>query len=363
VKVALAISETPSFVAPDVPGPMSNSQLGVLWLDWVAELGGCHEYDLVLLAPANTLLPESIGAWRSLTRLMDRNQVSAWPQGPNLSIQQIFWWQLLNKVEEPVFWVEADAIPLKPNWIQAWEAEYLAAKKPFMGGLVTFYAGKQTPAHMTGNAIYPPYAGKFANKLLEAKHTAFDVWAASQILPQLHETSLIQHLWRHGPIETMAQYHEVVDPKANLFHSDKYGALIKLLRSQRTGQVAEPDPGQVIRQVFGTDPPPEILLTTLIDPRHHGASDVNTPEGLASITKTAEPDPPPPEEPPEPIMPKAFAVERLFQRIRELVVTEEDRKKMLEFLRDEGFFTVKAPDMRGKTKRSKKRRVIAGHAK
>lgn len=343
MKVALGFSDTPSFVAPNVPGPLTNTQLAMLWLDWVAELGGCHSYDLVLLAPPNATLPESVQAWRSVIRLQDRNQVSAWPQGPNLSFQQILWWQLLNKIEEPIFWVEADAIPLRTNWVQEWEAEYLRGKKPFMGGLVA--QANQTPAHMTGNAIYPPYAGKFASKLLEAKNTAFDVWASPEILPQLHPTNLIQHLWRHPPIERLSQYRGIVDEHANLFHSDKFGAIIKLLRSQRPHQAEEP--GEIIRQIFGTEASP---------------GEVNTPEGLASITKTPEPEPePPPEaEEEEPVMPKAFAMERLFQRIRDLVITEEDRKRLLEFLRDEHFFTIRTPDRRGKVK---KKPVLAGHAK
>jgi hypothetical protein len=364
VKIAISFSDTPSFVAPKVAGPFNNTQLAYLWFDWVAELGGAHEYDLVVLAPEQATLPKSLQAWRSVTRLYDRHQISAWPQGPNLVIQQLIWWQLLNKIEEPIFWVEADAIPLSANWIKAWEAEYLRGKKPFMGGLVTNPPGHPgTPPHMTGVGIYPPYAGKYADKLLQAMHTAFDVWAAPQILPQLHETHLIQHLWRHGPIETMADYEKVIDPRANLFHSDKYGALIRLLRSQRTGKVEEPDAGQLIRAAFGTEPPPPPAAPLFLDPDHHAAinGEFNTPEGLANITKTPEPEPPPEAEE-EPIMPKGFALERLFQRIRDLVITEEDRIKLLEFLRDEHFFQIKAPDHRGGRKK-KNKPLLAGNAK
>lgn len=345
MKVALAFSDTPSYIAPNIPGPFSNTQLAILWLDWVAELGGCQQYELVLLAPEKALLPVSATAWRRVIRLHDRNQVSHWPLGPNLSIQQVMWWQLLNKIEEPIFWVESDAIPLAPNWIQTWEAEYLNGKKPFMGGLVERQIdGRPTPRHMTGVAIYPPYTAKYSPRLMEARHTAFDVWAADQILSQFHETNLIQHLWRHGPITTMEEYNSVIDPRANLFHSDKYGALIKLLRDQRTGN---PLAGDIIGKAFGTLPDRDQIRSETVQIQLAPA-----PESAALLN--------PPEQGEEPIMPKAFAIEHLFQRIRDLIITEEDRKRLLEFLRDEKFFQIRTLETRG---RKKKKPSLAGHAK
>jgi hypothetical protein len=275
------------------PGPFNQLQLAALWLDWVAQLGGVENHELVLLVPESVVLPESIKAWKKVLRLTDRHKISSWPQGPNASFQQIIWWMALRKITEPVFWMEADAIPLKPHWIDAWEEEYRTCGKPFMGGFMPDTPGL-CPAHMTGIAIYPPNSAQLAPKLLQARDSAWDVWAAPDTIPKMHATKLLQHAWQHGPITTVEEYKKEIDPAANIFHTDKFGALIKLMRSQREGQVEEPEASKVIRKVFGTE---------------------EVPGSVA-------------------ILPGAHTVESVLQLIRDVIKTEKDRIKLMEFLRD-----------------------------
>lgn len=302
MKVALAFSHTPSFIEhKDMQkhGPYDNVQLGFLWLDWVAELGGVEKHELVLLVPQELVLPESVRAWKKLTRLNDRNKVAGWPAGPNISIQQIFWWMTLRKIGEPVFWMESDAIPLKPYWIDTWVEEYARGKKPFMGGFVPDIPDL-CPKHMTGIAIYPANAVELAPRLLQAKHSAWDIWAAPEILPKMHATKLLQHAWQHGPITTMEEYKKEIDPEANIFHTDKYGALIGLFRSQRSGTVEEPEASRVIKKVFGVQDSPERPATNEF-------------------------------------LPAATAEEDVHRMILDVIKTEPQRTRLVEFLRDHNY--------------------------
>jgi hypothetical protein len=63
---------------------------------------------------------------------------------------------------------------------------------------------------------------------------AFDIAAANDILPRHHETKLIQHVFR-GPAFDNAASLERIDPRACLWHSDKDGGLIRLLRGRILG--------------------------------------------------------------------------------------------------------------------------------
>jgi len=329
VKVAIAFSDVPSYINKDKgmpghiePGPLNQAQLAWLWFDWVAELGGVENHELVVLVPEGQELPESVKAWKKVYRITDRHKISTWPEGPNASFQQVIWWMTLRKIGEPVFWIEPDAIPLKPYWIDAWVEEYRSCNKPFMGALQAEIKN-YCPAHMTGNAIYPAQAATLAPKLLQAKHSAWDVWSAPEVLPQMHATKLLQHAWQHGPITTMAEYQKEIDPAANIFHTDKFGALVKLMRDQRNGTVMEPDAGQIIRRVFNTEELKPGPITPL--PETQNVS----------------------------VLPAAHTVESVLQLIKDVIKSEKDRIKLMEFLRDGQYLLVEFG--RGRQSREPKR--------
>ena len=84
------------------------------------------------------------------------------------------------------------------------------------------------PRHMTGNAVYPDKAYALAPKILEARMTPWDVYAADQILPQAYFTAQIQHEYRHGEIADRRELATILRPETTLFHSDKYGAIARI---------------------------------------------------------------------------------------------------------------------------------------
>jgi hypothetical protein len=249
MQVVLAFSECPCFIAQDTPGPYNQRELANLWLDWVAELSGdsVRKYNLVLLCPSNAELPDSVKAWGTMTRFAENNSIASWPIGPNRVFQQVMWFYYHKKMRGAFLWIEADCMPVTPDWLDLLADDYRRGGKPFMGAIVEPDPPKnKAPRHMTGNAVYPENAYLAAPRIMEAYNTAWDVHAAGQILRQCHQTKLIQHDWRCPEIVDAADLRRRLLPKTALFHSDKFGAIPRILRaSARYDRATPPQPGRV----------------------------------------------------------------------------------------------------------------------
>jgi hypothetical protein len=235
-QVVLAFGDVPSFVGADVEGPYNNAELADIWIRWVAELASdsIARYDLTLVAPANWTMPEEAKAWRNVKRFPENNRIRKWPQGPNATFKQVMWFYYHGKLSGPMFWVEADCIPVKKDWLELIAEEYKRGDKPFMGAIVEAKIDPQTkqriPRHMTGKAVYPEKAYLLAPRVMEAITMAWDVLSAEQVLPKCHPTDLIQHEWRHPEIRSYSELRSILKPNTALFHSDKYGAIAQILR-------------------------------------------------------------------------------------------------------------------------------------
>jgi hypothetical protein len=244
--VVSAFSYAPTFLGDNTPGPLSNADLEMLWLDWCADLGGLEGHKLLLVGPHGFELPASVRAWGSYEYLVDRRNVTGWPQGPNSMFEQVGWHLALHKHTGPWLWCEPDCIPLRTGWAAELEHEYkanaLPAKKPFMGVIVK--GGNAYPDHMNGNGVYPANFHALAPRLIDPRTSriAFDIRAAAQTVPKTYHTQLICNHYRCGPIQTIAQFRSIVPEGACLFHSDKYGRVIGLLKAQRNGTLKEADP-------------------------------------------------------------------------------------------------------------------------
>jgi len=245
--VALAYNDSPSYVAQHVPGPYTNAQLAAEWLKWVAELGGTKDFDLVLMRPPNSQIPDAVDAWRSVRHFTERNHIKAWPLGPNTVWSQMVWilydiGKKDPKLKVPFLWIEPDCIPLKAGWLSTIATEYevgLAQKesKPFMGTIVPADPKQRCPTHMTGNAVYP-YDLMVKAPLLNPPrwspgHPAWDVFSAEQVVPRCHSMNhLLFHWWRHPAPATLEELENRVKPSTVLYHADKELKLIPLLREK-----------------------------------------------------------------------------------------------------------------------------------
>lgn len=265
--VVTSFGNYPSNIALDTPGPHTSEELGQMWLRHVASFsksGMLSKYRLILMLPRDVTIPEHmngyLNVWGDKRRFDENSRVKAWPLGPNLVFQQVLWLYHHKKMEGPFLWCEPDCIPVRPTWLDDLWEEYHNAGKPFMGGLVdlTNDNGQRIPKHMTGNGIYPDKPYMLAPSMLEARLTPWDVFSAPQIMQHAHFTSQIQHEYRHQEILSADQMQRTVKPATSLFHTDKFGALVRLLAAgtrplnQPNDPVSEPDKrARTIAEAFG----------------------------------------------------------------------------------------------------------------
>lgn len=213
---------------------------------WICELGGCQRHKALIVS--GFLNAENVD--EGLIRQAARNFSSVelirmwyepnepWPVPCNAMFQRAarhiydgnlgsFWWH------------ETDCIPLKSGWLDALEAEYMAAGKPFMGSIVA------APfRHLTGNAIYPGNIQDYSNRILLAHDLAWDVIDCAIVLPLTHHTDLYFHWWSHQVGRADAYSPEgtefdtlkkvsLIPPQAVVVHRDKTGSVIDRLRERR----------------------------------------------------------------------------------------------------------------------------------
>jgi hypothetical protein len=239
--VASAFSHTATLDNQGKPGPLTNAQLAMLWLDWCARLGGLEDTELVLLGPQSFKLPESAQAWKKVTYIRDRSDIRGWPYGPNSAFTQLCWHFFYRKADrEAWLFCEPDCVPLKETWLAEIKSDYASGGKPFMGANIP--AGAGYPEHMTGNAIYPADAIQLAPSLVSEKrmNVAWDIRSAFEVVPQMYGTKLICQRFRRPRFTSMAELRSEVPHEAVLFHSDKYGAIATLLAGEPTAPPGPP---------------------------------------------------------------------------------------------------------------------------
>lgn len=156
-----------------------------------------------------------------------------WPQGPNAMFDSgaRYVQECFNHEEFSGFlWLEPDAIPITPDWIQRLEAEYNGCDKPFMGNKVPNET-IPTKAHMNGVGIYPCFLARFAPTCFNQVTVPWDIACSMQVVPQMHDTKLIQHCWRPETFKGK-KLAEVLKPSAVLFHQCKDLSLTIRLRTR-----------------------------------------------------------------------------------------------------------------------------------
>jgi FkbM family methyltransferase len=203
---------------------------------WFNDLGGCKGHEVVCCYDPRCSkdIVEAIGlemlkAFTKVWRLPAESEVDGWPQGANYLFRFSASW-LENKQDCPYFlWLEPDAIPVSPGWMDTLEAEYKRGGKPFMGERVDLGEKRpDVPIHMTGIGIYQNPIYMLAGEAYRAHDVAWDIASKDQILPHCHFTKMIQHYWQHGTFTSL----DGIRPETVVFHSSKDGSLIDLLRQK-----------------------------------------------------------------------------------------------------------------------------------
>lgn len=249
-----------------------DREQAVRWSEWVNELGPYPTHDLLIVRDHRAEpIPHFGDSFRAVNEIVIRDDAyDSWPSSPNLMFRRAGK-HIEYGTKEPWLWLEVDSCPLKTGWLDAIEAEYREAGKPFLGDFVHLNE-PGFRSHMSGVAVYPGILSHFAGTAYHAHETAWDVVAASQIIPQMHQSKLILHKWKHPTFENWQQVEErifAVKPEAVLFHASKDGSLIRLLRERKDNlsgrAITAPDKGALeVTQpaMCGSSVPPAQNITT-----------------------------------------------------------------------------------------------------
>ncbi len=203
---------------------------------WINELGGCKEHELLAAFDPRCdpgkveMIRQELGkSFLKLHKCPALDEIDGWPEGANYFFRIITTW-LQDKQQWPYFfWMEPDAIPLTPGWLDKLEAEYKRAGKPFMGDRVQV---EDIPLHMSGVGIYQNPIYMLAGEAYRAYDVAWDMASKDQVVPNAHFTNLIEHAWRHPQFHDRSEIQTQISPETILFHSSKDGSLIDLLRNE-----------------------------------------------------------------------------------------------------------------------------------
>lgn len=227
-------------------------------LQWIGELGGVKGHDVLLQFSQGVrraeqhveLIEEATKHFAAVsTNVPCTEDERGWPHSPNHG-----WLAALTlireKVMKPWLWLEPDAAPISPLWLNKIEAEYIAVNpavepkdknppkvKPFMGALVN-----GSNRRLSGVAVYPPRVVSFLTQRrlpdLHVRNEAFDSYFAPEFTPFAHFTNLIQqvHLVSRdpeiAPTFPTQESLSLLNPEAVLFHRCKDVTLIDRLRER-----------------------------------------------------------------------------------------------------------------------------------
>jgi FkbM family methyltransferase len=233
-------------------------------IQWWNELGGCKGHKAMLwrdrrtnLDIAKEIQAEAFKCFDDVLVFTAGAEIDGWPEGANY-FMRIASGYIQNKNERYFLWMEPDAIPLTPGWMDKLEEEYKKAGKAFMGDRVEV---NDVPLHMSGIGIYWNPLHEKAGEAYRAHEVAWDIAAKDQIVPNVHWTELIEHAWKHPTFKSIEELDTQIHHNTILFHSSKDGSLIDLLRQKRGGRVAihslnEPDstpgsPSPLLRSAQG----------------------------------------------------------------------------------------------------------------
>lgn len=231
-----------------------DKHLAIQWANWVDELGGVRGHDCLLVyqqgeKPDGVLQPLQ-HAFRKVWALECYDDASTWPAGPNImwqiAAQQIQCPKPKNKPwpypdRQPWLWMEPDAIPLSPRWMDEIEHDYIQGGKAFMGDLVNaFTAGDPTVTpHMSGIGVYPEQIVNYTDRFNGLEGEAWDTYFARDFLHNFHQTKLIHHLfWEKRDPNTAPSFNTEQDllkirPEAVIYHRVKDSTkLISMLREK-----------------------------------------------------------------------------------------------------------------------------------
>ena len=235
-----------------IPFHSGDAHMVIRLLDWIRELGPVNSL-VLFIADSNVdqSVRQEILSKAEIFREPDMAIAKVppkmkWPQAANMMFDRAAR-TVYQHYSNPFLFLEPDAVPLEPLWMDFLNAEYDQWKdrKPFMGVRIN-----NPVLHLSGVAVYPSNAiVYFGTKLFGSQ--AWDI-ACADILPMMHHTNLMQDFWGQSGLDPTFREKwtpdvpncmtlDQIKKEAVLFHRNKDGTLIELLRKLRVcSEHAEP---------------------------------------------------------------------------------------------------------------------------
>lgn len=159
-----------------------------------------------------------------------------WPESPNQAFRTAAVAIEYSTKPEPWLLIEPDVVPILKGWLDAIADAYNRSEKPFFGAFVPGFVGTDeqgqpvhVPDHMSGVAVYPGDVKTQAGAATIAMEIPWDVEGATQIVPKMQATNLIQHNWRPPPFDSLDAVRSELKPETVLYHKDKSGKMAMFL--------------------------------------------------------------------------------------------------------------------------------------
>jgi hypothetical protein len=215
-------------------------------LEFIGQLGGCQEYSALIVvdeavnwAKCIDALTLADRAFRDTRIITTESSVTGWPAGANA-----LWLTAAKHCREngtDWLWLEPDAIPLKRGWLIA--IDKMRKGSRFFGHIYMYR--EQVMKVMSGIAVYPFDAIDLIGPCIAAHPSkAWDVSSAEVVTPIATHTKLIHHFYgekdlaptfvesRNSETRRNAFTLDQIPPEAVIYHRNKDGTLMGLLRKQ-----------------------------------------------------------------------------------------------------------------------------------
>jgi len=214
-------------------------------LEWCRELGTYPRHQALIVFGKQVEENDRLGIiaaakqceFKSVAAIAQKEEdARGWPFACNQMFQLgVRWVEDVGRA--PFLWLESDATPLKPGWLDTLEEEYIRVGKPFMGVVYDWVNQTRRMPHLTGVAIYPANFRRLNPYPLAATKVPWDCTAPEQTLPRTHRSELFCHEWGDRASNVPPTFQDlaslsVIPSNAVLFHRCKDGSLIDRLRER-----------------------------------------------------------------------------------------------------------------------------------
>jgi hypothetical protein len=248
-----------------LPVTKADSDLAIKLAKWISTLGGGANHNLVVAATHITkeageevqnILQGTFASTYSF--IPDQEHELGWPSSANFMFLKTMGHLYSKGVKDPMYWFEADNVPMKTSWLDDLLTEYNLAQKPFMGVLEdtcvydpeTRKLLRKDGQHMNGSGIYHPqfvrWSQLFDTIPTHATGQPWDIYLRWEMKGRIHNSRQMLNNWKSieyvrtsdGPIASKAidpnHPSKYVTDTIAVVHGCKDGSLIDLLEKERT---------------------------------------------------------------------------------------------------------------------------------